>query len=143
MGFLLDSLKDLVMELEKPEPLEKIPEIVSKAIEEYSSDSPRLYRVHKDYFDVIKDSLSEVIDVFEVLWRKYPRGWAKSLYLCFANKLSRWTDICVRIRTTKSGVEAVTVDKMYRPEKWASYMVYLLEPSKEELIEKLRKIKEE
>jgi len=31
---------------------------------------------------------------------------------------------------------------MYRPEKWAVYMVYLREPSKEELEEKLREFKE-
>ena len=146
VGFLLSSLKNLVMELERPEPLERLPEIVSKAISEYAEDSPRLYRVHKDYFDVIKESLGELVEVFEELWRKYPRGWAKSIYLCFPNKLSRWTDICIRIRSVKRegelGVEAVTVDKMYRPEKWAAYMVYLSEPSKEELEEKLREFKE-
>ena len=146
MGFVLDSLKNLVMELERPEPLEKLPEIVSKAIDEYAEDSPRLYRVHRDYFEVIRGSLDELVDIFEGLWRRFPKGFAKSIYLCFPNKLSRWTEICIRVRTVKRegelGVEAVTVDKMYRPEKWASYMVYLREPSREELEESLRKFKE-
>jgi len=146
VGFVLDSLKNLVMELERPEPLEKLPEIVSKAIDEYAEDSPRLYRVHRDYFEVIRGSLDELVDIFEGLWRRFPKGFAKSIYLCFPNKLSRWTEICIRVRTVKRegelGVEAVTVDKMYRPEKWASYMVYLREPSREELEESLRKFKE-
>jgi len=145
VGFLLDSLKNLVMELETPEPLEKLPEITSKAIEEYSEDSPRLYRVHKDYFDVIKASLEDIIDVIEILWKKYPKGWAKSIYLCFPNRLSRWTDICIRIRSVKRegelGVGAVTVDKMYRPETWATYMIYLRKPSIEELEKQLREFK--
>ena len=146
MVFILDSLKQLVMELERPEPLEELPEVVSKAISEYAEDSPRLYRVHKDYFDVIKSSLSELIDVIEDLWRKLPRGWAKSIYLCFPNRLSRWTDICIRIRSVKRegelGIEAVTVDKMYRPSKYATYMIYLWKPSKEELERKLRELRE-
>ena len=146
MGFILNSLKNLVMELEKPEPLEKLPEIVSKAISEYAEDSPRLYRVHRDYFDVVSEALDELVDIFEDLWRKFPRGWQKSIYLCFPNRLSKWTEICIRVRTEKTDgklvVANVTIDKMYRPEKWATYMVDLREPSKEELEEKLREFKE-
>jgi len=146
VGFVLDSLKNLVMELAEPVSLEELPEVVSKAIDEYAEDSPRLYKVHRDYFEVIKGSLGELADVFEGLWRKFPRGWQKSIYLCFPNRLSKWTKICVRVRTEKSDgkpvVAAVTVDKMYRPEKFATYMIDLWEPSREELEEKLREFKE-
>jgi len=145
MGFI-SSLKHLVMELEKPEPLGKLPELVSKAIDEYAVDSPKLYSTHKDFFDVIKGSSGELIEAFKALWSKYPRGGSKSIYVCFRNRLSHWTDVCVRIRTGRRAggepvVESIAVDRWYRPQKYATHMIFLSKPSKEELVEGIRKLK--
>jgi len=144
---LLKWLKQLVMELERPEPLSRLPDVVSRAMDEYAEDSPRLYRVHKEYFDVVRSSLDEVSRTIEELWRRLPYGGMKSVYICFPNKLSNWTDICIRIRSAKHkgeiGIETITIDKMYRPQKYATHMVYLKKPSREELEEGLRRLVEE
>ena len=145
MDFLSSSLRNVVLELSRPEPLESVGEVVDRAIAEFSEDSPRLYRVHEGFFEAIKEGVSGLPQVFEELWRKFPQGTAKSIYICFRNKLSRWTDICVRVRSVKRagklGVEAVTVDKMYRPEKYAAYLIELETPSPEELREKIEEFK--
>ena len=145
MGFLSGSLRNVVLELEHPESLWRIPEIVDRAIDEFAEDSPRLYRVHEGFFEAIREGAGELPQVFEELWRKFPHGVAKSIYICFKNRLSRWTDICVRVRSVKRagelGVEAVTVDKMYRPEKYAAYLIELESPSPEELRRKIEEFK--
>jgi|GEM_PF-5724666 len=113
-GDALELARLLGMELARPEPIEERPELV---------------------------------ELGEDLWEKFPHGWAKSIYVCFPNRLSRWTDICIRVRTVKRegelGVEAVTVDKMYRPEKMATYMIYLREPTDEEFERELERLKKE
>ena len=147
MDFLSSSLRNVVLELSRPEPLESVGEVVDRAIAEFSEDSPRLYRVHEGFFEAIREGVGELPQVFREMWRKYPQGAAKSIYICFKNKLSRWTDICVRIRSVKRagelGVEGVTVDKFYRPEDYAMYMIELESPSPEEFRRKIEEFKEE
>lgn len=141
---LLGKLKNLVVAFEKPRPLDELPSILDKAIKEYAGDRPRLYVVHKDFFETVLSSADEIKDKLREIWEKYPRGAAKSLYICWKNKLSRWTHLCVRIRTEKLegklGVGAVTIDKFYKPWSWAGYYIELMSPSKRELEEKLEEI---
>lgn len=141
---LLGKLKNITVWFEKPRPLGELPSILDKAIEKYASRKPRLYKVHKDFFETVMSSAKEIEDKFKEIWKKYPRGSAKSLYICWKNKLSRWTHICVRIRSEKLerklGIGAVTIDTFYRPWSWAVYYIELVSPSKRELEEKLEKI---
>lgn len=144
MGFL-DLLRQLTMYFDPPVSLDDADKLIKAGIEEFGEDSPRLYSVHKEYFRVVEEGANLLEDVFRRLWSKRPYGPMKSIYICWSNKLSRWTDICVRIRTRKVrgvgvGIDEVTVSKFYKPEKFATYLVRLREPSLEELRKQLEEL---
>ena len=127
--------------------IDYLPDCISQAIEYFSDDHLDLYKLHKQYFDIIEKESNQIKKAIESIWERHPRGPRyKSIYICFPNKRSRWTDICMKIETVKRfidgklAIDRITIRKYYRPERFASHLIYLNEPSEEWFKEQLESL---
>ena len=111
--------------------LRELPNFLAYVVSRFAERHKRLFGAHREFLETVLTDSDVLPEVFRLLWRGYPRGNYKSLYICTDNALARnpGSKFCVIVRVGKANgtyfVDKVFVGPTYRPSKWATWYIYL------------------